>query len=231
MRTRVFRWLGRQFVELSGESSQGQTIAAETEDLFQRYEKELAGFGFSLENTVRTRLWGKDPEARTLGTAARSKILGTKAKASSSSFVSQSHFDSGGRVALDLLAMRSSRPDSERRAVEFEPRRNYLCYLRYDSLVFLSGFTSEAETLEDQVAQVLNAVAGGLIVAATGWDRLIKLSVFLQRGQKLQTLNNFLEKGPVIPEACQLELGWVDGFAGDKHLVEIEATAACPGSL
>jgi enamine deaminase RidA (YjgF/YER057c/UK114 family) len=222
---RIFSWQGREFIDLSGEARPAASVEAETDSLFRSFEEELKTHELSLENTVRTRLWGRDREARNLGTAARSKILTGRTKASSSSYISPYRFDSDARVALDLLAMRPSRADAERRPVEFEPQRNYLCYLRYDSFVFLSGYTSDAETLEDQVAQVGNAVAGGLMVAGTMWDKLVKISLFLHRSQKLETLKDLLERGPALPANCQIEFSFVDGYAGDKSLLEVEATA------
>jgi enamine deaminase RidA (YjgF/YER057c/UK114 family) len=222
---RIFSWQGREFIDLSGEARPAASVEAETDSLFRSFEEELKTHELSLENTVRTRLWGRDREARNLGTAARSKILTGRTKASSSSYISPYRFDSDARVALDLLAMRPSRADAERRPVEFEPQRNYLCYLRYDSFVFLSGYTSDAETLEDQVAQVGNAVAGGLMVAGTMWDKLVKISLFLHRSQKLETLKDLLERGPALPANCQIEFSFVEGYAGDKSLLEVEATA------
>ena len=135
-------------------------------------------------------------------------------------------FDSDAQVAVDLLAVKPSRADAERRPVEFQPPRNYLCYLRYDSLVFLSGYTSDAATLEGQVPQVINAVSGGLTVAGTSWDKLVNVSLFLQRSQKLETLKDLLRKSPPLPANCQIEFGFVDGYAGEKSLLEVEATAA-----
>jgi enamine deaminase RidA (YjgF/YER057c/UK114 family) len=225
MQKRIFSWQGREFIDLSGEARSAASVEAETDSLFRSFEQELKAHGLSLENTVRTRLWGRDREARNLGTAARSKILTGRAKASSSSYVSPSHFDSDARVALDLLAMRPSRADVERRPVEFQPPRNYLCYLRYDSFVFLSGYTSDAETLEEQVPKVMNAVAGGLIVAGTHWDKLIKVSLFLHRTQNLETLKELLRRIPPVPANCPIEFGFVDGYAGEKSLLEVEATA------
>jgi enamine deaminase RidA (YjgF/YER057c/UK114 family) len=222
---RIFSWLDREFIDLSGEARSAASVEAETDSLFRSFEQELKTHGLSLENTVRTRLWGRDRKARNLGTAARSKILAGSSKASSSSYVSPDRFDSTSRVALDLLAMRPSRADAERRPVEFQPPRNYLCYLRSDSVVFLSGYTSDAETLEDQVPKVINAVASGLMVAGTMWDRLVKISLFLHRSQKLETLKDLLKKGPGLPANCQIEFGFVDGYAGDKSLLEVEATA------
>jgi enamine deaminase RidA (YjgF/YER057c/UK114 family) len=229
LQKRIFSWLGREWIELSGEARPGTSVEEETTSVFQSFDQELKAHGLSLERTVRTRLWGRDREARNLGTAARSRILAGSTKASSSSYVSPRRFDSDARVALDLLAMRPLRADAERRPVEFQPARNYLCYLRSDSVVFLSGYTSDAETLEDQVPKVINAVASGLIVAGTMWDKLVKISLFLHRSQKLDTLKDLLEKELALPANCQIEFGFVDGYAGDKSLLEVEATALAGG--
>lgn len=230
MKKRIFSWLSREFVELSAEARPAALVEEETSSLFRGFEQELKTHGLSLENTVRTRLWGRDRDARNLGTAARSKILIGHAKAASSSYVSRNRFDSDAKVAVDMLAMKPSQSDAERRPVEFQPPRNYLCYLRYDSRVFLSGYTSDKETLDDQVPQVVSAVAGGLTVAGTGWDKLVKVSLFLHRSHKLETLKNLLGKGPAFPSSCQIEFGFVDGYAGEKSQLEVEATALMNGN-
>jgi enamine deaminase RidA (YjgF/YER057c/UK114 family) len=226
---KILSWLGGEFIELSGEARPGTSIEEETVSLFRSFEQELKTHGLSLHNTVRTRLWGRDREARNLGTAARSKILTGSAKAASSSYVSTSRFDSDARIALNLLATRPLRADAERRPVEFQPPRNYLCYLRHDSFVFLSGYTSAAETLQDQVSEIVKAVAGGLMVAGSMWDELVKVSLFLHRSQKLETLKELLARGPALPANCQIEFGFVDGYAGDKSLLEVEASALAGG--
>jgi len=229
VKKRIFSWLGGEFIELSGEARPATSIEEETVSLFQSFEQELKAHGLSLENTVRTRLWGRDKEARNLGTATRSKILTGSAKAASSSYVSTKRFDSDARIAVDLLAMRPSRADAERRPVEFQPPRNYLCYLRQDSYVFLSGYTSATGTLETQVPEVIKAVTAGLMVAGSVWDKLVKMSLFLHGSQKLETLRELLKRGPTLPANCQLEFGFVDGYAGDKSLLEVEATALAGG--
>jgi enamine deaminase RidA (YjgF/YER057c/UK114 family) len=96
--------------------------------------------------------------------------------------------------------------------------------------VFPSGYTSDAERLEDQVSQVVNAVAGGLIVARTKWDKLVKISFFLHRSQKLEALKELLGKEPPLPNGSLIEFGFVDGYAGDKSLLEVEATALLSGN-
>src|SRR3970040_407228 len=104
MRKRVFAWIGREFVELTGEAKPAATATEEARSLFQRFDQELRGHGLSLDDTVRTRLWGRDRESRDLGSTERVKILSGKARSASSSFISPTHFDSSARVAMDLLA-------------------------------------------------------------------------------------------------------------------------------
>lgn len=228
MRKRIFSWLGREFISLSGEARATGSVAEQTDDLFRRFEEELRESRLSLDHTVRTRMWGSDREARDLATAARSNILTGKRKAASSSYISASHFDSGARVALDLLAMRPSGAGDDRMAVEFEPARPYIAQLRYDSVAFVSGFTSEKDRLEDQVSEVFADIDDALKAASTTWNQVGKVSVYLSRTQKLDALKSLLQKANRL-ELGKIEFEFVDGFAREKALVEIEATALMGG--
>ena len=224
MKTKLFNWLGREFVEIVGEGKPGAPPENATNELFRQFEAELKSHSLSLDNTARIRVWGRDREARTLATAARSKILTGNRRAASSSFISRGWFDSDATAGLELLAMRPAGLGAERRPVDFEPARNYLCYLRYDSVLFYSGFTSDAPTLEEQVPAVLRTLANAFAVSGASWSKVVRLSILLDRSQKLETLRDLLVQGPHsnIPE---VEVGFVDGFAGEKYLIEIEATA------
>jgi enamine deaminase RidA (YjgF/YER057c/UK114 family) len=227
MRKRIFTWLGHEFVELSGEARPGASVEEETRDLFRRFQEELASFKLSLEHTARTRLWARDREARQLGTAARSAVLVAGSRAASSSYVSPYHFDSPARIAIDLLAMRPSRPEAERRPVEFDPPRNYLRFLRYDSLAFFSGLTSAASALEAQLVAIGEELGRALIDAGTDWPYLVRLSFFLHRSQPLDRLRALLP--PEIKNShALLEFSFVDGYAGEGSLLEVEATATVP---
>jgi len=227
MKSRLFTSLGRDFIEIIGEGKAGVPPDVATQDLFATCESELRSHGFSLENTARTHVWGRDRDARTTATAARAKILTDKRKGASSSFISQRWFDSDATAGLELLAMKPRDRGAERRPADFEPARNYLCYLRYDSVVFCSGYTSAADTLEDQVSEVLKAITGarGVSGALTqDFRKTGRLSVFLHRSQKLSETKDLLAKVNWI-DLANVEFGLVDGFAGDKYLLEIEATA------
>jgi len=227
MNERFFSWLGRDFIEISAGGGAGLQADGATIALFQRLETELQSHGLSLDDVVRIRVWGRDKDTRTLATAARSKVLTGNRKAASSSFISQRWFDSDATVGLELLAMEPMIRVAERRPVEFEPARNYLCYLRYDSAVFYSGYTSNADTLEDQVTEVLNAVSRARAISGAltqDFRKTGRLSVFLHRSQKLSIVKDLLSKVSWI-DLANVEFRLVDGFAGEKYLLEIEATA------
>ena len=67
------------------------------------------------------------------------------------------------------------------------------------------------------------------MVAGSMWDKLVKVSLFLHRSQKLEALKELLARGPALPVSCEIEFGFVDGYAGDKSLLEVEATALAGG--
>jgi hypothetical protein len=145
----------------------------------------------------------------------------------SSSFISPQWFDADATAGVELLAMKPLNSSAERHPVEFEPARNYLCYLRYDSVVFYSGYTSDADTLNDQVTEVLKTITGARAISGgltQDFRKTGRLSVFLHRSQSLGIVKDFLAKETWI-DLANVDYRLVDGFAGDKYLLEIEATA------
>lgn len=235
MRKKIFQWLGREFVALSCEGNLGTTATEEMQHVYSRFEEELRGLGLSLENTVRTRLWARDQESRHQASDVRFKVLSDKARASSTSFISNAYFASEARVGLDLLAMRPSKPGLAKKVVEYDPLKRPCRYVIYDSLVFLTG--EEAETalqppnLAGQLDNILSVLGDSLVHAGTSWDKVVKVSSFLQRTQKPETLKGLFEKNlkGVIP---QMEYVSVDGFAiqegvpgGGEGILEVEVTA------
>jgi enamine deaminase RidA (YjgF/YER057c/UK114 family) len=224
METKIFGWLGREFVEISGAAPAGASVESATAALFGKFADALSPLGLSLDNTARIRVYGRDRQARTDATLARSKILSGSRRAASSSFISQEWFDSAGSVGLELLALRPLNALAQRKPVDFEPPRNYLCYLEYDGLLFFSGFTSEASTLAQQIKDVLGTLDSAFARAKTDWSKVQKLSLLLQVGSNLEEVRQVLAAANRlgVPE---IEFAFVDGFAGEKYLIEIEATA------
>lgn len=178
--------------KISAEASGALPADGAVGELFQKCDNELRTHGLSLDNTVLVRVWGRDRDARTSATAARSKVFTGKRRAASSSFISAEWFDSSASAGLELLMMRPLDGAAARNPVDFEPPRNYVCCRDYDAWFFFSGFTSEAPSLKKQVVGVLAAIDSALVRAKSDWSRLVKLSVFVQRGQDLEIVRRVL---------------------------------------
>ncbi len=224
MTKKIFSWLGKEFVAISSEAKSGATATEETQEIFLRFDEELRAMGLSLDNTVRTRLWGRDRESRNLGGEERFKVLSGKARSASSSYIAPGHFESNARVALNLLAMGPSRSGVEKVLKEYEPPITPLRYLIYDSVVFLSGVTAVLPTLEDQLANILPRISESLADAGSSWERVAKVSCYLHRSQKIEALRGLLRK-LIKTEISHLEFSFVDGYSAEGKLVEVETTA------
>jgi len=224
MRKELQTWLGKDFIWLTSEAKPGANATDETRELFQGFENELRQLGLSLDHTVRTRLWGRDRESRDEANEERFKTLTGRARSVSSSYYSPSHFASQARVGLDLLALRPSRPAADKLLKEYDPPLIPLRYLVYDSVVFLSGVTAILPTLEEQLANILPRISGSLADAGTSWAKVVKVSCYLHRTQKLDTLKRIFHD-TVKTKIPQMEFAFVDGYSNPGKLIEIETTA------
>jgi enamine deaminase RidA (YjgF/YER057c/UK114 family) len=224
MQKRIFPWLGKEFVELSAEARPASTATEEARELFQRFDQELRIHDLSLTNTVRSRLWGRDRESRDQGSNERVKALSGKARSASSSYIAPIHFDSNAKVAIDLCAMRPSRPDAEKILKEYNPPIVPLRYLIYDSVVVLSGVTAVLATLDEQLDNILPRIEDSLKNAGSSWDRVVKVSFFLHSSQRLENLKE-LFRTRVTAKIPAMEYSFVDGYSSEGKLCEVEVTA------
>jgi enamine deaminase RidA (YjgF/YER057c/UK114 family) len=78
--------------------------------------------------------------------------------------------------------------------------------------------------LEQQVKDVLGTLDNTFARANTDWAQVKKLSLLLQRGAKVDEAKRVLSDANRL-SVPEIEFTFVDGFAGEKYLVEIEATA------
>ncbi|MGH7810875.1 MAG: hypothetical protein ACREP5_11415, partial [Candidatus Binatia bacterium] len=212
MRKRIFSWLGREFIELSGEAKPATNATVEAQELFGRFDAELKTHGLSLGNTVRSRLWGRDRESRDFGSDERVKILSGKARSASSSYIAPGHFDSDAKVAVDLLAMRPTEPSMPKRVVEYDPPIVPIRFLVYDSIVVLSGVTAVLPTLEDQLNNVIPRITASLTDGGSSWNKVARVSFYLHRSQTLENLKA-LFAGHVTAKIPQMEYVFVDGYS------------------
>lgn len=225
MRKRIFSWLGREFVELSGEAKPVANATAEAQELFNRFNEELKSQGLSLDHTVRSRLWGRDRQSRDLGSTERVRVLSGKARSASSSYISPAHFDSDAQVAIDLLAMRPTDSSMAKRIVEYDPPIVPLRFLVYDSVVVLSGVTTVLPTLEAQLNNIIPRITGSLADGGSSWDKVARVSFYLHRSQTIESLKALFARH-VSAKIPQLEYCFVDGYSSEGKFCEVEVTAA-----
>ncbi|HSK28867.1 MAG TPA: hypothetical protein VLA17_02800 [Candidatus Limnocylindria bacterium] len=224
MHKRIFNWLGKEFIELSAEAKSAANATLEAQDIFQGFDQELRGHGLSLDYTVRSRLWGRDRQSRDLGSNERVKVLSGKARSASSSYIAPGHFDSDARVAVDLLAMRPSQADAQKRIVEYNPPIVPIRFLVYDRVVVLSGVTTVLPTLEAQFDNILPRIQGSLTDSGSSWDKVARVSFYLHRSQTIDHLKELFQRH-VKARIPQLEYCFVDGYSSEGKLCEVEVTA------
>ena len=224
MRKRIFTWLGKEFIELSGEAKPAANATVEAQELFHRFDDELKLHGLSLDNTVRSRLWGRDRESRDLGSTERVKALAGKARSASSSYIAPGHFDSNAKVAVDLLAMRPAEPSMQKRVVEYDPPIVPIRFLVYDSVVVLSGVTTVLPTLAEQFDNIFPRISGSLADGGSSWDKVARISFYLHRSQTLENLKSLFARH-VTAKIPQMEYCFVDGYSSEGKFCEVEVTA------
>lgn len=224
MRKKIFSWLGKEFVQLSGEAKPAESATLEAQELFSRFNKELDLHGLSLDHTVRSRLWGRDRESRDLGSNERVKILAGKARSASSSYIAPGHFDSAAKVAVDLLAMRPAQPNMQKRIVEYDPPIVPIRFLVYDSVVVLSGVTTVLPTLEEQLNNIIPRITGSLQDGGSSWNKVARVSFHLHRSQSLENLKALFAHH-VTARIAEMEYILVDGYSSEGKFCEVEVTA------
>jgi len=224
MQSTIYDWLGHEWVALRGEGLPTLGVEDQTRDLFRRLAADLQELGLSLGDTLRTRLWARDRDARDRGSRARVDALSGAARSASSSFIAPAYFDSAAAVAVELWAMRPAEPRSQKLLVEYEPPIVPLRYLSREGVLVLSGVTSVLPTLAEQVHEILAAIQASLAQAGVAWPHAVRVASHLHRSQSLIELRSLLK--PVTEgAAAELEFGFVDGYSTPGKLVEIEVTA------
>ena len=224
MLKKVTRWLDREFVELSCEGDGRGSAKDEAQAIFARMAEELGHFGLSLDHVLRTRLWGRDRASRDAGSDVRFRTLAGGARAASSSYFAPERFDNPqGRVALDLVALKTS-PAPVKIIRENEPPRMPVRYLTVGDLIVLSGMTSQLPTLDEQLANILPRIGAALSEAGSGWNKVGLMSCYLHRSQSPDALKAGIAKWTTAAPA-RLEIGFSDGYSAPDKLIEIETTA------
>lgn len=211
-------------MHLSGEAVADLSPDAGMRELLDRYSRELALLGLSLDDTVRTRLWARTSEDRVAASAERRSLLSGKARSSSSSYISRSHFHTNACVALDLLALEPSRRGSEKVVVEYDPPIAPPVYVGYNGMIFLSGVCLDEPTLEDAVSKTIAEIGMDLQRAGISWEHVVRIGNYVTRKHGLAHMDQLLNEA-VPMDALRADYVSVDGHAKADSHVEIEVTA------
>ena len=79
-------------------------------------------------------------------------------------------------------------------------------------------------TLDEQLDNILPRIEDSLKNAGSSWDRVAKVSFFLHRSQRVETLKE-LFSNRVTAEIPAMEYSFVDGYSSEGKLCEVEVTA------
>lgn len=225
MKSTVVRALGHRFVHLSEESSPDLLADAAMREVLEHCERELAIYGLTLDNTVRTRLWARNAIDREVASAERWRILSGAARSASSSYIAPGHFQTWAKAAIDLVAIDPVRKNARKVAVEYEPPIVPVRYIVYDGMVFLSGVTVVVPTLDVAVKETMALVGGSLHKAGVSWDQVVKVACYLRRDHGFERLERLLSSAAPVKNVS-IDMVHVDGYSAPGKHVEIEVTAA-----
>lgn len=225
MKSTLVRAFGRRFVHVSCEASPRLLPDAAFRELMERCNHELGAVaGLSLEDTVRTRLWGRTAYDRDVASTQRRESLSGRARSSSSSYIAPGHFESAAGVAVDLIALEPARRRREKTVVEYDPAIAPPRYVIYDGMVFLSGVTYVVPTLEEAVASTMAAIGQSLKHAGASWRNVVKISNHLRRDYSFEHMEKLLRAAAPV-KSISTDYAHVDGYSSPGKHVEIEVTA------
>jgi enamine deaminase RidA (YjgF/YER057c/UK114 family) len=224
MRIETSHWLGREFLSIIGEGPEIGDPEAEADALFVSFGEELTAHGLSLDNTIRSRIWAADSDARTACSTVRTRTLSGPARAATSSYIAPAHFDSGARVAMDLIALRPLSGD-EKTVTEQDPPKGVIKYLTVGELLVLPGMTSnEGGSFEHQAADILGRITMCLREAGCGWSEVCDVTLVHEHGvQHNDIWASWRRETEEIPS--RMTLLPAEGYARPGKLLEIETMA------
>ena len=224
MRVETIHWLDREFLSIAGEAMDLGNPEAEADALFSQFTQVLEGYGLSLENTIRSRIWAADAEARTACSAARSRTLTGSARAATSSYIAPSHLTKGSRVAMDLIALCLS-GNNAKVVMEEKPPQGVIKWLTVGELLVLPGMScNDGGSFESQAENILGRITTCLAKASSRWSDVVEVTFVYQDGiQQRDIFSAFHKKTKEVPP--RMVLLPAEGYSRPGKFLEIETMA------
>ncbi len=227
MRIEIIHRLGREFLSIAGEAPELGDPEAEADALFSRFGEVLSAHGLGLENTIRSRIWAADSEARTACSAARTRTLSGPARAATSSYIAPDHLDSAARVAMDLIALHPA-PGEEKTVTEQDPPHTVIKRLTVGALLVLPGMSChEGGPIENQAKDILGRITVCLGEAGSGWSDVCDVTFVHERSVRHHDIfAAFRRETEEMP--AHMALLPAEGYSRQGPLLEIETMAIMP---
>jgi hypothetical protein len=194
------------------------------EALIDVIEGGLGERGMRLPDVVRTRLLAATREGRDAASRVRFRRLSGPARCATSSYIDPRLFPSGDGARMEGLAIEDA--GRTKISVEFEPPQPPCRYVATGDLVFLSGFTANVATFEEQLDNIRPRIAETIEMASTRLGRLVRpvaVSAYIHRDVEPVDPDVLLERLglPGVP----LIIGRVEGYSSPGKLIEVEVDA------
>ena len=224
MRIETNHWLSREFLAIFGEAPETGDPEADADALFARFGEVLAAHGLGLENTIRSRIWAADSEARTACSASRTRTLSGPARAATSSYIAPDHLDSVARVGMDLIALYPASGE-EKTVTEQDPPHTVIKRLTVDDLLVLPGMSChEGGPIESQAAEILGRITACLGEAGSGWSDVCEVTFVHERSVRHDDIfAAFRRETEEMP--AHISLLPAEGYSRQGPLLEIETMA------
>ena len=224
MRVETIRCFDREFLSITGEAGNLEDPEAEADALFLQFTQVLEAYGLSLENTIRSRIWAADGEARTACSEARSRTLKGLARAATSSYIAPAHLTKGGRVAMDLIAICPS-GNKAKVVIEQKPPQGVIKWLTVGELLVLPGMScNDGGSFESQAEDILGRITTCLANAGSRWSDVVEITFVCQSGiQQQDIFLAFHKETKEVP--LRMVLLPAEGYSRPGKFLEIEVMA------
>ena len=214
----------RELLHVAVAGTAGQATEAQSRDAIARAVAEVELAGIPAGHIVRSRLWGRDAEARQIASNVRLEILGGLRRGASSSFVDGERLPAGIAMMIELYALRSGTPADAKKIVEYAPPIAPPMLVVLDGLLVLSGDTDRSDGIEAQMASIRGKLDASLAAGGGRWDQVVSMSVFMAK--RLAPGFGRAALSASFPGiGCPVTISTVDGYSHPETLVEIEVTA------
>ena len=220
-------WLrvnGLDLLQISVAGMPGHDVRAATSTALATAADELQKHGIPPHHIVRSRVWGRDAEARVAASDIRRLALSADKRGASSSFYDAERLPADTNVLVELTGLRAE-PTSQKVVRDYEQPVAAPRFVQLERAVFLSGVTDIAEGINAQIECIRQKIQESLQIAGCSWADTISASAYVAKHTECSAAQKALESH--FPRLnCPVSMTTVQGLSAPEKLIEIEVSAA-----